>query len=328
MRRSVFLGLLLAFSLLLFAAPAELRKIAMINLPGTPGFDGLAFVNGVLVIGHTGAGTVDIFDPQKRRIVTQVKDVGEVKGIAADGKSGTVFAASSSGKRVFVISAKDWTITDTVPLGTEPYDLALSSDGATLFSANWRNQSISKIDVAHGFKIHTVQVGGTPCSVVYDPEARIVYASLDDQGEIIGLDGNLNVVRRIKLTASQPTGLALDAAARRLYVAVRHAVVAVQIDTGVEVGRLAAPIGANALLLDRGSGTLYVGSADGTITLMLATGSRFQPLGEVRTDVRGSTLAYDEQKGLLLMPGGFEGKSELLIMKRVETTQAGMEKPK
>ncbi len=315
----VVLVSVIAFVCLMTSA-AELRQVAIVDLPGVPGFDGTAFANGMLLIGHGGAGTVDVFDPQRRRVVAQIKDVGDVQGIVADEKAGSIYVADSTGKRIVVLSARDWKTTDTVPLQAEPYALTLA--GNKLFVGNWRNQSVSSIDIAHGFRVRTLEVGGTPRSLVYDPELRVVYSTLEDRAEVVAIDGNLNVVRRMKLVASQPTGLALDAAGRRLYVAVRHAVSAVQVDTGVEVGRLAAPAGANSLWLDPGSGTLYVGAADGTITMMRATGSGFAPLGEVHTEVRGSSLAFDAVRGLLFVPGGLEGKSKLLIMKRVEPAQA------
>ncbi len=311
----------------LVASAAELRQVAIVDLPGGPGFDGTAFVNGMLLIGHGGAGTVDVFDPQRRRVVAQIKDVGDVQGIVADENAATVYVSDSAGKRIVVLSAKDWKTTDTVPLQVEPYALALSGDGSKLFVGNWRSQTVSSIDLAHGFRVRTAEVGGTPRCLAYDSGGQVLYASLDDRAEVVAIDGNLNVVRRMKLIASQPTGLALDPAGKRLYVAVRHAVSAVQVDTGVEVGRLAASAGANALWLDLGSGTLYVGAADGTITMMRATGSGFAPLGEVHTDVRGSSLAYDAGRGLLFVPGGLEGKSKLLIMKRVESPQGASNAP-
>lgn len=311
----------------LVASAAELRQVALVDLPGVPDFDGTAFLNGMLLIGHGGAGTLDIFDPQRRRVVAQVKDLGDVQGIAPDAEAASVYVADSAGKRIVVLSARDWKATDTVPLQVAPYALALSGNGTKLFVANWRNQSVSSVDLVHGFRVRTTQVGGTPRCLVYDPEAQGVYASLEDRAEVIAIDGDLNVARRIKMIASQPTGLALDPAGRKLYVAVRHAVSAMQVDTGVEVGRLAAPAGANSLWLDQGSGTLYVSAADGTITMMRATGSAFAPLGEVHTGVRGSSLAYDAQRGLLFVPGGLEGKSKLLIMKRVESPEAASAVP-
>lgn len=295
----------------------------MVDLPGEPGFDGLAFARGALVITHTAANTVDVFDPVKRRIVAQVKDVPDPQGIVADDRSGRVYVANGQGKSISIISSKDWKLVETIPMNSAPYALTLSADGKLLFAANWRDRSISVIEVGAGYRARTESVDGTPQSIVYDPERKVVYASMQDTQEIAVIDENLRVVGRHKLVASQPTGLALDAAARRLYVAVRSAVVALQLDGGSEVGRVAAPPGADSLWLDKASGTLYVASGGGFVTSIRATGSVFQALDEVRTEVRGHTLAYDPARQFVYLPGGRDGKSKLLILKRIEPGQNG-----
>src|SRR5260370_1328963 len=44
-------------------AAAQLRQIAIIDVPGRPRFDATAMLNGYLVMAHAGANTVKIFDP-------------------------------------------------------------------------------------------------------------------------------------------------------------------------------------------------------------------------------------------------------------------------
>lgn len=313
----------LVLGVVVVGVAADLKQIAMIDLPGAPGFNGMAMSRGMLLISHGGAGTVDIFDMQRRRVVAQIKDLGDVKGIVADEKSGTVYIANTTGKSIEVVSAKDWKVTDTIALHTQPYALALSGDGATLYVANWRDLSISAIDVTHGFRVRTEQVGGTPHDLVFDHQNKTLYATLDDRAEVIAVDPDLKVTKRFKLFASMPTGLALDSAAGRVYVAVRHAVSALDLNTGSEVGRVAAPAGAHTLWLDQGSGTLYVAAADGTIAQIRATATDFQRIDDVKTDVRGTSIAFDASRGFLYIPGGFEGKSKLVIMKKVTAGQSG-----
>lgn len=313
--------ILLALASSAFAA-TELKQIAMIDLPGEPGFDGLAFAGGMVVITHGGTGTLDIFDPAKRRVVAQVKDMADPQGLAVDDRAGRVYVANANARSIAVISTKGWKVEEDIPVQGAPFALALSPDGKTLFAANWRDQSLSVVDLADGNRVRNVELGGTPAGLVFDPERRVLYASLQDLQQVVALDANLQVVNRYKLVASQPTGLALDAAARRLYVAVRNAVVALQLDTGTEVGRLAAPAGANTLWLDASGGTLYVASGGGYVTMMRASASGFAPIDEVHTDVRGHTLAYDAARKFVYMPGGRDGKSKLLIMKRIEPQQS------
>src|SRR3974377_2005818 len=65
----------LFFALLSHAALAQLRQIAMVDIPGRPGFDSMAFAGNYLVIAHRGANAVDIFDPRLRRLKTQITGI-------------------------------------------------------------------------------------------------------------------------------------------------------------------------------------------------------------------------------------------------------------
>jgi len=47
--------------LLSVASAAQLKQVAVIEIPGRPGFDAMAFSGKYLLIAHTGAGTVDLF---------------------------------------------------------------------------------------------------------------------------------------------------------------------------------------------------------------------------------------------------------------------------
>lgn len=319
MRLTSFACCCLCLALLITASAfaAQLKQVAMIDLPGEPGFDGMAFARGALVITHSAANTVDIFDPLKRRIIVQVKDVPDPQGIAVDDRMGRVYVANGTTKSISVITSKDWKVVEKFPMQAAPSALALSPDGKLLFAASRRDRSISIIQLGAGNRAQTANVNGTPQSLAYDPDRRIVYASMEDTQEVVAIDENLRIANRFKLVASQPAGLAIDAAARRLYVAVRNAVVALQLNAGREVARVAAPPGVDSLWLDQASGTLYAASGGGYVTLIRATATIFQALDEVHTEIRGHTLAYDSERQFVYLPGGRDGKSKLLILKRI-----------
>src|SRR3954453_19388782 len=46
-----------------------MRRVAMIDIPGRPGFDGVGIVGGNLVMTHPAASTVDVFSLAKRRVI-------------------------------------------------------------------------------------------------------------------------------------------------------------------------------------------------------------------------------------------------------------------
>jgi DNA-binding beta-propeller fold protein YncE len=300
-----------------FACASDLRQIAMVDVPGRPGFDAITFTNGKLLIAHQGSNTVDIFDTVKRRIIATVKDLDGPHGVVASDKTGRAYIANSGGDTITVLSTKDWQPQEEIQLNDSPYALALSADGRLLYSANWQDRSITAIDLAHGNRQSTVSVEGTPAALLFEPTRGLLYASLQDQNQVLVLDPSLREVKRLKLEASQPTGLAADTTGRHLFVAVRFAVLQLDAESGQEMGRVPAPGGVDELSYDPDSGNVYAAS-EGFVTIVRTNGG-FRALDEVKTDVKGHTLAYDSNKGYVYLPGGHEGKAKLLILKNVHT---------
>jgi YVTN family beta-propeller protein len=299
------------------ASATQLRQIAIIDIPGHPGFDGIAFAGGYLVMTHSGAGTVDVFSVPQRRLMTQIRGMKGPSGVAGDEAAAKVYVANSDGGNIAVISTRTWQVLETIPVPGSPDSLVLAPEAQRLYAADAEDQTIAVVDLAHGNRVQSAAVGGTPEYMAYDPLRKLLFASLQDLREIVALDPALKVVSRYPLAASQPTGLALDAKARRLYVAVRYAVIALDADTGAESSRVATPAGVDMLWYDGSSGTLYA-AANGSVTVIRAGSGKLENVGEFNTEVRGHVLAFDPANGLVYMPGGREGRSKLLILKRVQ----------
>ncbi len=299
---------------------AQLRRIAMIDVPGPPGFNGVAIVNGYLVVSHDYANALDVFSLPQRRLVAQVPGMNGPAGIAVDEPSAKIYVANTDGKNIAVVSTRTWKVLETIPLPHSPQRLLLASSGM-LYAANTNDQSVSSVDLAHGNRVQTAEIGGNPECMAYDAARNLLFVTVQDLHEVVGLDGQLNVVKKYTLAASQPTGLVLDAKARRLYVAVRYAVVALDADTGAESSRVAAPAGTDMLWYDEPSSTLYA-AAGSSVSVIKAGSGKLVSLGEVPIDVRGHVLAFDPATNLVYLPGGREGRSKLLILKRIGQTPA------
>src|SRR5690242_6728603 len=69
----------------------QLRPLAMVDLPGMPGFDEVVFANCNLVLTHNSANTVDIVDPVKKRMVAQIKGVESPRGLAVHAQGGLLY---------------------------------------------------------------------------------------------------------------------------------------------------------------------------------------------------------------------------------------------
>ncbi len=316
MRKFDLLLIPLLMLLLTVASAAQLHQVAIIDIPGRPGFDGLAFANGQLVIAHRGANSVDVFNPALRRLKKHITGMTDPRGIAVDDSAGRVYVANAGNNSLAVISTATWNVVETIPLQHSPDSLLVN--GGKLYIGNWSSDSVSVLDLDNVNRIATVSVDGRPEHMVADPASGLVFVSIEDPSQVIALDSQARIARRYSIAASQPTGLAIDARQRRLFVAVRYAVLVLNADSGAEIGRVPAEAGTDSLWFDSSNGALYVAATDGSVK-MIATGKGFSSEHELKTDVRGHTLAFDPVRKMVYLPGGREGRSKIVILKRVET---------
>ncbi|MBI2677469.1 MAG: hypothetical protein HYX28_01665 [Candidatus Koribacter versatilis] len=308
-------------SLLVVASAAQLRQVAIIDIPGRPGFDAMAWAEGKLVIAHTGADKVDVFDPAKRRVIAQIGDMKGPRGIAVDADAGKVYIANSGANSLAVIDSKTWSVVNPIALSASPNALLLTP-GGRLYVSQWRNAAVAVVDLAKGGEVAKVELGGIPEQMVWDAEQRGVLISVQDQATVALIGADNQVSKRFKLAASQPTGLALDAKQRHLYVAVRFAVLVLNADTGAELARIPSAGGTDSLWFDESKNTLYAADSSGSVNMIATDNRQFVSEHELKTDVKGHTLAFDPEKKMVYMPGGREGRSKLVILKRVENPAA------
>ncbi len=298
-----------------YASASDLRQIGMVNLPGTPGFGDATFANGMLLLTHPGASALDVFDPVRRRVVAQVTGLQSPHGLALDGKAGRVYVADRGSNSIAVIALDGWKVVDSLAVQGSPDALLLSGDGK-LYWTDADAGTLSLLDLGTKQDVARADLGGTPRALALDRSRHIAFVTLQDAHQIVAVDQQLKIVDRFTLNASQPTGLVYDPQYHELYTAVRYAVLAISADTGAEIDRVAAPAGVDSLWLDPDSRTLYA-AAEGSLLVIAAKG-RLGKIDELTTaGVKGHIVAYDADKRMVLLPGGSEGKSKLLILRPV-----------
>lgn len=315
----LFTALLLASSLVPnLAAAQKLRQIAILDLPGRPGFDSVVFANGKLVIAHHGANQVEVFDPQRRRLAAEVTGIQDPRGMSADVQGNRVYIATATG--IAVLNTKDWKVENILPTKNPPENILFVPQTNTIFTTSPAEHMVSAISADHGSEVASFDVQGRPEQMAWDPQNGELYVTVQDRAEILALNpqnAQNPVARHGKLSASQPTGILLDAASRRLYVAVRYAVLQLDADSFNEISRVPGAAGTDGLWLDGPGNTLYATAADGTVNIISVSPGKITSQNEYRADVRGHAFAYDSENKLIFMPGGREGRSKLVILKQV-----------
>jgi YVTN family beta-propeller protein len=299
-----------------------LRQLGMVDIPGSPGFDAIAVANGKVLLTHTASSSLDVVDPAKRRVVAQVINLQSPRGIAVDQTNGVVYVAQAGNDSVAVVSFKGWQYSGSIHLADPPNTLVLDDSGQRLYWSSARNNSLSILDLGTRQTLGTIDLGGRPSGMVWDQERGVAFIALQDTAEIVAVDPKLQIVSRFKLSASQPTSLVYDPRTRRLFVAVRNAVVAISDQDGSETRRVDAPMGVDDLWLAPESRTLYAASP-GELTVIKAGEGQFTVVDIIPSSIKGHNVAFDSESNMIFLPGGREGKSAMLLLRPMSSEEKG-----
>lgn len=303
--------------LLSIASVAQLRQVAIIDIPGEPGFDALAWAGKYLLISHTAANSIDVFNPALRRVVARISGLNRPRGLAVDPTTARVYVANSGNNSIAVISTVDWKLHENIALAGSPDSLLLVPEWQALCVADPQQQAVSILQLGGNNQVMRMAIGGSPQEMVFDASQHLLFVTTQGPSQLAALDQK-SVVHRYPLNASQPTGVVLDAAGKRLYIAARGAVLVVDPNDGAEITRIPGPQSVNALWFDPKTSSLYAAAEDGSVSLIQVEGGSYQSGRELRTQIRAHTLAYDAARQYVYLPGGREGRSKLVILKRVE----------
>lgn len=312
MRNIKFVLLVLITSCSMYGLEAKLRQVALIDLPGGPGFSQVTMANGQVVITRPGTNTIEVFSPVKRRIVARISQISDPRGITVDNDSGTMYVALAGNHGIAVVDTRNWSVEKVVPVQHRPEKLLWVPQTKTLYATSVLDRTLSVIDLRLGVESSVIELNALPQDMLYDNTRQVLLLTLQDIAQIVSIDRSNKITGRYKVVASEPTGLALDEQRRRLYVAVRYAVLALNADTGAELARIPAPGGTDALVLDPGGNLLYASAGDGSVLAIDL--NRNVVDHELPTDVKGFSIAYDPAHKMLFLPGGREGRSKMVIL--------------
>jgi YVTN family beta-propeller protein len=291
---------------------AKLRQVALIDLPGSPGFNQVTMANGQVVITRPGTNTIEIFSPVKRRVIARISQISDPRGMAVDDEGGMLYVALAGNNSIIAVDTRSWKVEKIIPVAHRPDRLLWVPQNKTLYATSVLDRTLSAVNLQSGSESAVLELNALPQDLVYDPAKRVIILSLQDQNQIALIDSSNKIAGRYKLVASEPTGLALDEDRRRLYVAVRYAVLALNADTGQELARIPAPGGTDALVLDPGGNLLYAAAGDGSVLAIDLNKNVVDH--ELPTDVKGYSIAYDPAHHMIFLPGGREGRSKMVIL--------------
>ncbi len=267
------------------------------HLGGEGGWDYLTFDGSHRRLFITRATHVMVVDPESGREVGNIPDTPGVHGVALAPELGRGFTSNGKGDTVSIFDLNSLKAIGTVKVGKGPDAIVYDPASKRVFTFNGESNDVTAVDAASGNVVGTMPLDGNPEFAVADGRGRM-YVNLYDKSQLLAFDTTkLTAVSRGPLAPCQhPSGLAMDAAHRRLFVGCRNEVLAVvNADTGAVVKTL--PIGPEVDSNRFDPGTQFVFSSnggDGTLTVIHEDSpDKYKVAANVKTKHGARTMDID-----------------------------------
>jgi DNA-binding beta-propeller fold protein YncE len=242
--------------------------------------------------------------------------------VSKDGK--TIYASAGGEDRICIFNIEDGDIKPdsyiSVPKGTFPTGLALSSDNHYLYAAGNHNNSFLQINLASKQVVATWKVGTTPYTCALSPDAKTAFVSNWGGNSLSVIDLTKQASVRKILVKSHPNDLLMSNDGQFLYVAcgnlnvvstidVKKEKVIEDIDVSLYPG---SPPGStpNALALSPDGKTLYVANADNNCLAVVDVSDPYkgEPAGFIPTGWYPTAVAVIKNKIIVANGKGSRSK--------------------
>jgi len=250
----LFIGLLL-LGLSLQGNAQHYKVSGRIPLGGEGGWDYLFAdsANGQLYVSH---GTqVEVVDLASEKPVAKITGMKRIHGIAVANDLNRGYISDGGDDVVLIFDLKSNAVLQKVPAGKNPDGILYDPYSRRVFAFNGRSNDVTAIDAASGKVAGTIALDGKPEFPVSDGKGN-VYANIEDKSEIVQLDPQtLKVKKTWPLSpCEEPSGLAIDLEARRLFsVCSNNKMAVVNADSGQVIATVA---------IGDGPGGVNVGSGE------------------------------------------------------------------
>jgi YVTN family beta-propeller protein len=277
-----------------------------IHVEGDGFWDLLAVDNatGRLFLSH---GTVvDVVDTRTGKPVATIQDTKGAHGIALARDLNKGFITCGRDSSVAIFDLDSLNVIARVPVtGQNPDAILYEPSTRRVFAFNGGSANATVIDGATNKVIGTIALGGKPELPAMDGMG-MVFVNLEDKSMVDAIDARTMTVKAEWPLApgEEPTGMAMDAVTRRLFVACNNKLMIVMdADGGTIVATV--PIGerVDGADFDPTLKRAYSSNGDGTLTVVEEVdANHFRVLETVATQKGARTLAVNTKTHHIFLP--------------------------
>jgi YVTN family beta-propeller protein len=270
------------------------------KLGGQGGWDYLLSDDAAHRLYITHNARVEVVDSSTGKPIGAITGLKSTHGVALnpDGKTG--YISDGAGNAIVVFNRADFSVTATVPAGTNPDGIVFEPATKTVWAFNGRSKDISVLDTASNTVVATIPVPGKPEFPQADNHGS-VFVNIEDKNEIMKLDlASRKAVATWPLPGCEsPSGMAIDRDKHRLFSVCDGGKMAiVDYDSGKVLGLAAIGDSPDAAGFDPKHDLAFSSNGgDGTLTIVEADKSGFPVQQTVKTEKGARTMALDVSTG-------------------------------
>jgi DNA-binding beta-propeller fold protein YncE len=304
-RRSPPIGGLVVVALAVLAATAApgqdatYHVVRRIALAGDGGWDYLTVDTAAHRLYVSRSTHVAVIDLDHDSVVGDIPNTLGVHGIAFVRELGRGFTSNGRDSTVTIFDLATLAPLSTVKVtGRNPDAITYDPVSRRVFTFNGGSANATGIDAETGAVLGTIELGGKPEFAVSDGRGRM-YVNIEDKGEIVAFDPRkLTVLAHWSIApCEEPTGLAIDRRARRLFAVCSNGLMAVvDADRGRVVSTVPIGSGVDGAAFDPATRLAFSSNGEGTLTVVHEeTPDTFRVVATVPTQRGGRTVALDER---------------------------------
>ena len=238
-------------------------------------------------------------------------------GVVVDPTSHLAFVTRSDANTVDVFDPANMRLVKRIPVAADPDGIFYEPSNQLVYVASSDAMLATLIDPASQNPIGTISLGGKPEFAAFDPETKLLYQNLADTNTVVAVDlAKRSVVQRWPLEGCEmPTGMAIDDADRRLFIACGKSAKLAIFDLSLHRIIASVPVGfgADSVAYDPGLHRIYVTGLFGRLSVVNQdTADTYHVVDSIYLHFNAHTLAIDPMTHRL-----FVGYASLAIPPRL-----------
>ena len=268
-------------------------------LPGAGGWDYLALDAGGARLFVSRGDRVEVVETVSGKVAGSIANTAGIHGIAFAPALKRGFTSNGHSNSVSVFELDTLHLIQEVPVsGKKPDAILYEPRNNHIITANGDSSDLSVLDAGSLQVVATVALPGPPEFMATDA-AGMVYVNIETSpGKLVAVDGKTLAVKASwpLPDCSNPSGLALDTAHRRLFSVCDNQVMAVTDSvSGKQVAKIIIGRGPDAAAYDPDLGLVFSSNGlDGTLTVIhQESPDEYRVVATVTTQVSARTMALD-----------------------------------